>query len=59
MTRPLFGPARQTLGHPQTTAYLDNLMTEEEREAEKRRLAGKLIVDAEIQDYLDRQEAGR
>jgi len=57
MARPTFGPDRQTLGHPATTRYLDNLMTEEERQAEKRRLAGKLIVDAEIQAWLDRQES--
>lgn len=56
MSRPLFGPARRTLGDPKTTAYLDSLMTDEERDAQRIRERNEELYLAGIKSWFERSE---
>lgn len=56
MTRPIFGPARQTLGHPATTRFLDSLMTDEERDAQRVRERNEEIYMAGIRAWFKRTD---
>lgn len=56
MTRPVFGPARQTLGHPATTRFLDQLWPDEVAEREQRE-RNEAAVKRHINEMLDRRDA--